>query len=41
MAHFTAGVGIIDMDMAQDMMVFDKGRDSLLCLLPLEFSLSL
>lgn len=26
MAHFTAGVEIIDMDRAQDMMMFDKGR---------------
>lgn len=26
MAHFTAGVGIIDMDIAHETMVFDKGR---------------
>ena len=37
MAHFTAGVGIIDMDIAQDMMMFDKGRG----IPPLFFSPSL
>lgn len=40
MADFTAGVGIIDMDIARDMMVFDKGRGIHCCFSSLLNSLS-
>lgn len=41
MANFTAGEGIIDMDIDEDMMLFDKGRGIHLSLYPsLIFTLS-
>lgn len=41
MAHFTAGVGIVVMDMAHETMVFDKGKEIHCSFSPLLNSLSI